>query len=106
VELKFTPEAFIIPKRQFTYPLFFQIGFHSDWLAYKPLSYEKRIMSPDFAHKLWKNYEMPRLFTPINTYQVLKTKKLILQFKMIEGTYTTQENFAYTKLPLDNLEYD
>jgi len=63
-------------------------------------------MSPDFAHKLWKNYEMPRLFTPINTYQVLKTKKLILQFKMIEGTYTTQENFAYTKLPLDNLEYD
>ena len=49
---------------------------------------------------------MPQLFTPINSYEVLKTKTLTILFKMCEGTNNYQENFAYANLILDNLDFN
>jgi|LauGreDrversion4_2_1035121.scaffolds.fasta_scaffold98986_4 hypothetical protein len=47
---------------------------------------------------------MPNLFTPINSYEVLKSKTLTILIKICEGSNSVQDNFAYVNLNLDSFE--
>lgn len=51
--------------------------------------------------KVWKQEELPLLFTPINSRDILQSRYLTVAFAMIESTYTTPENFAYANFDLD-----
>ena len=75
--------------RTFYYPMFLQLQFSSDWLVEKPVSYEKVISclpESEQVTKSWKNDQIPRLYTPINSYKILQQKRLLIVLKLQEGT--------------------
>jgi hypothetical protein len=51
--------------------------------------------------KVWKQEELPLLFTPINSKDILQSRYLTVAFAMIESTYTNPDNFAYANFDLD-----
>lgn len=93
-------------KRRFYFPNFIQPRFISEWLIAKPVGYEKRYKNDIMMHncaKVWKQEELPLLFTPINSKDILQSRYLTVAFAMIESTYTTPDNFAYANFDLDQL---
>lgn len=62
--------------------------FRADWLCYRPVSYEKRIagMEHTVPPKVWQSHQLPTLFTPINSAEILNTKRLIVLIKVSEGS--------------------
>lgn len=89
-------------------PMFFQMQFRSDWLCYKPFSYEKRIMGIDYdiiPVKEWKSHQLPTLFTPVNSSRILQTKRLVVLIKLAEGKAEVSENFAYCLLQFQGIQH-
>ena len=89
----------------FSYPIFLQLHFRSDWLNSNPVSYEKVISSPDESMhdtKQWKPYQVPILYTPINSAEILKQKRLLIAVRI--ATFSKAENFAYINLDLSGLK--
>lgn len=94
-------------QRAFYYPMFLQLHFRSDWLISKPVSYEKVISSSNKSEQRtrhWKDFQIPKLYTPINTVEILQQKRLLIAIKLFEGNNSQAENFAYVNLDLNDLE--
>ena len=53
--------------------------------------------------KVWKKDELPLLFTPINSKEILANKFLTISFAYFEQNYTTPDNFAYANIDLAKL---
>ena len=87
--------------------MFFQLHFRSDWLITKPVSYEKVVSSPNPTEQRtrhWKDYQIPKLYTPINSAEILQQKRLLVSIKLFEGNSNNAESFAYVNLDMNNLE--
>jgi len=55
------------------------MGFKADWLVASPLSFEKRIVNNkkgSFNTKIWTGRELPTLYTPVNSAEILAQKRL------------------------------
>ena len=73
----------------------------------KPVSYEKVISSANQSEQRtrdWKDYQIPKLYTPINSVEILQQKRLLIVIKLFEGNNSQAENFAYVNLQMDDLE--
>lgn len=69
-----------ILRERYRFPLFFQLHFRSDWLLAKSYSSQKRLGSStdDILPKQWKESEVPVLYTPINSIEILRQKRLTI----------------------------
>jgi hypothetical protein len=92
--------------RRFSYPLFLQPRFISEWLVAKPSGYEKRYTDEAkmFVSKTWTHRQLPKLFTAINSPEVLASKFLTISFAMLETTSYTPDNIAYAVIDLAQLK--
>ena len=100
--LEFYPSRLLpVLADKFRYPVFFQLQFRSDWLIAKSSSGQKRLTSlQEFQPKQWRNNEIPTLYTPINSLQILRQKRLTIVVQLYERNKTKQENFAYINVPM------
>ena len=90
-------------------PAFLQLQFWSNWICSKPCSYEKRICKFKDGDagtvKTWTKNQLPILFTPINTRDILRQHRLVVLVKLIEGKdEKLQENFAYCLIDFGGLK--
>ena len=90
-------------------PQFLQLQFRSDWLLSKAVSFEKAISHRDeFLDKTfhWKDNQIPKLATPINSLDVIGQKCLVIAITLSEHGQrkTNGECFAYVRLDLCNLQ--
>ena len=74
----------------------------------KAVSFEKAISHKDeFLDKTfhWKDAQIPALWTPINSHEILEQKSLLIAIALSEHGQrkTTGECFAYVRLELCNL---
>ena len=53
--------------------------------------------------KKWFEKELPVLYTPINSIEILKQKRLTVVVQLYERTKTKAENFAYVNIKLKNI---
>ena len=85
------------------FPVFFQLQFRSDWLLVKnALSSQKRLIDSqqEYQPKQWREHEVPVLYTPINSIEILKQKRLTIVVQLFEKTKTKHDNFAYINVNL------
>lgn len=93
--------------RQFTYPLFLQPRFISEWLIAKPSGFEKRYRDEyqiSNVTKTWQGNQLPKLYTAINSKDILSAKHLTVSFAMTEGNSYTPDNIAYAVIDMSELK--
>ena len=54
--------------------------------------------------KQWHEFDIPTLYTPINSIEILKQKRLTVVVQLYEKNKTKHENFAYINLHMDGLQ--
>ncbi len=93
-------------KKKFAFPLFFSLKFCGEWLTANPASFEKRIfgLCDPLPSKFWKSHQLPPLTTPINSIEILKTKRMMILIQMSESTQQTVENFAFCTVIFEQLQ--
>ena len=53
-----------------------------------------------FKPKQWRESEVPTLYTPINSIEILRQKRVTIVIQMYEKAKTKCENFAYVNINL------
>ena len=53
--------------------------------------------------KRWRQDGIPTLYTPINSINILRQKRLVIVVLLSEKNKQKQENFAYINIPLKDL---
>ena len=54
--------------------------------------------------KYWKQEQLPTLYTPINSLDILKKQRLVGLVKLSEGDAKTADNFAYFSLEFSKIK--
>ena len=91
---------------RYRFPVFITLQFRSDWLISRPLSCQRRIGNEgqEMMPIQWKKDEIPILYTPINSVEILRQKRLIIVVQLNERNKGNKcDNFAYINIPMKNL---
>ena len=56
-----------------------------------------------FQPKQWHDFEIPVLFTPINSIEILRQKRLTIVVQLYERNKPKPENFAYINVLMKDL---
>ena len=93
-------------RESYRFPIFFQLQFRSDWLIKRAVSYQKRQTNEQIngQPKQWHSYEIPTLYTPINSVEILKHKRLTLVLQLYERNKTKHVNFAYININMEEMQ--
>jgi len=91
--------------QRYTFPIFLQPRFISEWLISKPAAYEKRFREEQRIYsspKVWTQEQLPTLITSINSKEILQSRNLAISFALSESTYVTTDNYAYAVVDLNH----
>lgn len=59
--------------------------------------------NPFTPWKEWKPDQMPTLYTPVNTCEIVKEKRFVVLLRVWEAKAESHENFAYCVVQLARL---
>ena len=106
VSLMFKNQGFAVTKKKFQLPLFLQLKVFAEWLHANPCSFEKRIIdiSSPSVTKVWDKKHLPIVTTPINSIDILKSKRMLIIVQLSEATTSHVDNFGHCVVRFRNLK--